>query len=87
MKGGWSVDAVNATGNHEQVPALPRRQRLISVPFRPAAMSPMAAQTRKAEFGIRLTGVAPNRPPLPHAGQASQTSPEGEVQCPKGSKN
>ena len=58
-KGGRSVDAVNATGNQEQVAALPRRQRLISVPFRPAALAPMAAQTRDAMFGIRLAGVAP----------------------------
>ena len=26
-------------------------------------------------------------PTLPHAAQASQTSPEGEILCPKGSKN
>ena len=30
-------------------------------------------------------GTAPNRPPLPHAGKASQTSPDGETLCPKGS--
>ena len=58
-RGGRSVGAVNATGNQEQVVALPRRQRLISVPFRPAALAPMAAQTRDAVFGIRLAGVAP----------------------------
>ena len=72
-KGGWSGDVVNTTGNHEQVAAVPRRQRMTSVPFRPAALPTMAAQTRKAVFGIRLAGAAPNRPPLPHAGQASQS--------------
>ena len=72
-KGGRSGDVVNTTGNHEQVAALPSRQRMISVFFRPAALPTMAAQTSKAVFGIRLAGAAPNRPPLPHAGQASQS--------------
>ena len=51
---------------------MPRRQRLISVPFRPATVSPMVAQTRKAEFGIRkLARRSPiTGPALPHAAQA-----------------
>ena len=58
-KGGRSGDVVNTTGNHEQVAALPSRQRMISVPFRPAALPTLAAQTRKALFGIRFAGAAP----------------------------
>jgi len=40
-----SVDSVNTTENQEQAAATPRRKRLIFVPFRPAALPTMAAQT------------------------------------------
>ena len=88
MQGGRSVDIVNTTGNQEQVAALPRRQRLISVSFRPATASPMAAQTRKAEFGIRkLAGRSPiTGPTLPRAAQASQTPVRRRVSRPQGRK-
>ena len=32
-------------------------------------------------------GAAPSRPPLPHAGEASKTSPRGEMLCPQGRRN
>ena len=88
MQGGRSVDIVNTTGNQEQVAALPRRQRLISVSFRPATASPMAAQTRKAEFGIRkLAGRSPiTGPTLPRAAQASQTPVRRRASRPPGRK-
>jgi len=43
-----SVDAVNTTGNQEQAAAVPRRERLISVPSRPAAWPTRAAQTPRS---------------------------------------
>ena len=64
MQGGRSVDVGNTTGNQEQVAALPRRQRLISVPFRPAAKLPMAAQIRNAGLASDCRAQPHNRPRL-----------------------
>ena len=63
-KGGRSVDAGNTTGNQEQVTALLRRQRLISVPFRPAAKPSMAAQIREAALASDCRAQPHNRPHL-----------------------
>ena len=82
-----SIGLANTTGNQEQVAALPRRQRLIAVPYRSAATPPKAAQKPQSGVWHQNGGAQPhNRSPLPRAGQASQTSPGGETSAPKGQK-
>lgn len=62
--------------------------RLISVAYRPAAQTPMAAQSpQNGIWHQDKGGAAPNRTPLPHAGEASQTPPEGGASRPQGRKN
>ena len=80
-----SIGLANTTGNQEQVAALPRRQRQISVPYRSAATPPPAAQRPQSGVWHQNGGGQPhNRSPLPHAGEASQTSPGGETTAPEG---
>ena len=82
-----SIGLANTTGNQEQVAALPRRQRLISVPYRSAATPPKAAQRPQRGVWHQNGGAQPhNRSPLPRAGEASQTSPGGETSVPEGQK-
>jgi len=80
-----SIGLANTTGNQEQVAALPRRQRLIAVPYRSAATPPKAAQKPQSGVWHQNGGAQPHsRSPLPRAGQASQTSPDGETSAPEG---
>ena len=83
-----SIGLANTTGNQEQVAALPRRQRLISVPYRSAATPPKAAQRPQSGIWHQNGGAQPhNRSPLPRAGQASQTSSNAEPSTPEGQQS